>query len=176
MQYNKNVKIITISAIFITMDIIFARFFTFTIPGFVKADLQSLVAILCGYILGPFWASISLIASDLLGATINSGSMGIIFGFTISAACRGFLYGLLFKNKKNNSIIYYSVSIAFVYILIDVLLNNLWLSMTTSSNYLPLLIGRLLPRSVILIIIIVLAIPCINFINKYNFIQKIKES
>lgn len=172
-KYNlTKTNLIVISAIFIAIDIVFARFFTFTIPGFAKIDLQSIVAILCGYILGPLWACLTLIISDLVGSTLNAGSLGIFIGFTLSAALRGLLYGFLLNNKKSTSLGHQIICISFVYIFIDILLNNLWLSMLTESPYFPLLYGRLLPRAVLLILINVLGISCLKIISKNVILSK----
>ncbi|MEG0570281.1 MAG: hypothetical protein RR497_01405, partial [Oscillospiraceae bacterium] len=88
MKLNSKTKLLATSALFVALDIIVARFFSFEVviaASPVKFDFQIVVAALCGFTLGPIWAAVTLTASDLLGVFLNSGSLGIFLGFTVSA-------------------------------------------------------------------------------------------
>lgn len=149
----------------ISLDIIFSKILTITIPGVIKLDLQILIAMISGYILGPLYAVISLIISDILGGFINSGSLGFFFGFTISSAFRG-LIGGLFLYKKNINTVNSFCAIFFAYILSDIILNTFWLSILSSVPFTPLLISRLIPRFIFFIIILSIYYPIITMISK----------
>ncbi len=149
----------------ISLDIIFSKILTITIPGLIKIDFQILIAMIAGYILGPLYAVISLIISDILGGIINSGSLGFFFGFAISSAFRG-LIGGLFLYKKNLNIINTFFAIFFAYIVSDMILNTFWLSILSSVPFTPLLISRIIPRLIFFIFILVIYYPIINMISK----------
>lgn len=146
---SKKVQTLVAAAFFVALDIIVARYLGFEIPfpvfGVIKVDFQLIVAALCGYALGPLWGCLTLVTSDLLGALLNSGSIGFFFGFTISAAVRGLLFGLLLHQKQvSRKRIVFSASL--VYLSADLLLNTLWLSILTHAPYFPLLGARVAPK------------------------------
>lgn len=140
--------IIVLCALFAALDIIVARFFTFTIytPVMMKYDAQILIAGLAGYFLGPLWGSLTLVASDLLGALMNSGTIGIFPGFTLTAFLRGFLFGLVFYRglfKSWKGVVQTFVSFTILYFVLDIVLNAFWISVTTGAPYLPMLATRI---------------------------------
>lgn len=151
MVHNKT-KTIVMAAFFIALDIIITRFVSFEVAfpmGPVRFDFQIIVAALCGYALGPWWGAICLASADLLGVMLNSGSLGIFLGFTLSAAMRGLLFGLLL-HKREISVPWLLISIAGVFAVTDIFMSTLWLSIMMSADYLPLLVTRLLPKGILL--------------------------
>lgn len=154
----KNIKKLVIASLFIALDIIITRFFSFEIPtlaGPLRLNFQVIVAAFCGYMLGPLAAGFTLLTADLLGAFINSGSLGIFLGFTLSAFIRGLLMGFILKTRKPSPL-RLSLSVFIVCSVTDILLNTLWLSVMTTTPFTPLLIGRLIPKLIFMIIITIL--------------------
>lgn len=169
---SKKLNLLVTAAFFVALDVIVTRFLSFEIPmppfGPVRFDFQIVVAALCGYALGPMWAMLSLVASDLLGVMLNSGSLGIFLGFTLSAAVRGLMFGLLLHKKQIN-IGRLIVAVSAVYITTDVFLSTLWLSIMLSSPYLPMLIARLVPKAILLATELAASIGAIKL---FNLIEK----
>ncbi|MFZ2539031.1 MAG: folate family ECF transporter S component [Oscillospiraceae bacterium] len=162
MSSNK-IKTMVTAAFFVALDIIVTRYLGFEFPspmGPIKFDFQMVVAALCGYALGPVWGCLTLITSDLLGVMLNSGTLGMFFGFTVSAMMRGLLFGFFLHNKqiKPTRII---LSIALVFIPVDLFLNTLWLSMLIGTPYFPLLVSRIIPKMILMMIemAVVLCMP-----------------
>ena len=160
---SKKIKIMVTAGFFVALDIIVTRYLGFELPtpmGPIKFDFQIVVAALCGFALGPLWACLTLVTSDLLGAILNSGSVGFFMGFTVSAMFRGLLFGFLFHKKqiKPTRII---ISIPLVFIPVDLMLNTFWLSILVGSPYLPFLISRIFPKLILLVIetLVLLSIP-----------------
>lgn len=152
MSSNK-IKLLVTAAFFVALDIIIARFLGFEVPtplGPVKFDFQVVVAALCGYALGPLWAALTLVSSDILGVLLNSGSLGMFFGFTVSAMLRGLLFGMLLHNKKPSALRLIS-SVVLVFVPIDLSLNTLWLSIMMSAPFLPLWISRIIPKLILMV-------------------------
>ncbi len=162
MSSNK-IKIMVTAAFFVALDIIVARYLGFEFPspmGPIKFDFQMVVAALCGYALGPIWGSLTLVTSDLLGVMLNSGTLGMFFGFTLSAMMRGLLFGFLLHNKQIKPL-RIILSITLVFIPVDLFLNTVWLSILIGTPYFPLLISRIIPKMILMIIeiAVVLCLP-----------------
>lgn len=152
-EQQKKIRIMVTAAFFVALDILTARYLGFELPspiGPIKFDFQLVVAALCGYVLGPWQAGLTLVCSDLLGAALNSGSLGIFLGFTLSAAVRGVLFGFLLHEKKL-SLPRMAGSIALVFLITDWGLNTLWLSIMLGTPYFPYLLARFFPKMVLLI-------------------------
>ncbi len=141
------IKLLCMCAVIIALDVLFTRFFVIMAGPSLRFDIQTPVDAIGGYMLGPIWACISLVASDVL-----TGNMyGTFFiGFTLSAAIRGLSFGFLL-HKKNVSPLKFAIIVGAAFILIDILLTNLWLSIMYGSPYIPLLISRLLSGKLILL-------------------------
>lgn len=151
---SKKIKMLVTAALFVALDIIVARFLGFELVtplGPVKFDFQVVVAALCGYALGPLWAALTLVSSDLLGALLNGGSLGLFLGFTLSALLRGLLFGFLLHNKKPRSL-RLILSVAIVFITVDWSLNTVWLSIMLGTPFFPLWLSRLIPKIVLMIL------------------------
>lgn len=145
---SKKIRILVTAALFIALDIIMARLFSVEIPtpmGPLKADLQVVVAALCGYALGPVWGGITLVASDLLGVLLKSGSLGAFFGFTVSALLRGVLFGLML-HKRPVSQVRNAVAVGITFLVTDFFLNTVWLSMMMSAPFIPMLTTRVFTK------------------------------
>ena len=143
----KNLKKLVLASLFIALDIIFTRFFSVMIPGVERISLQFLPHALSGLFLGPVWAVATLVMGDILGMLINSAGEAYFFGFMLSAAVRGLIYGLiLYKHpiKYSRTII----SVAVVSVVVDLGLNPIWMSMLYGKGFIVTLIAKLPIRAV----------------------------
>lgn len=140
-------KKLILASLFIALDIIFTRFFSIMVPGVERISLQFLPNALSGLFLGPVWSVAVLIAGDILGMLINSAGAAYFPGFMLSAALRGFIYGIiLYKHKP--SYLRTIISVAAVSIVVDIGLNPVWMSMLYGKGYLATLIAKLPIRAV----------------------------
>jgi ECF transporter S component (folate family) len=166
MKYNINdkTKMLVFAAFFMALDIIVSRFLAIKLPGMIRVDFQTLVAACCGYVMGPIWAMSSLMASDILGFFIfDSKEFPFFIGFTITAALRGFLFGMAFrklqlselKKQTGMKIIWVSATISLVYLLLDFFLNGYWASIMMGVELLPTLISRI-PKVIVIPVCILL--------------------
>ena len=140
-------KKLVLASLFIALDIIFTRFFSVMIPGVERISLQFLPNALSGFFLGPIWSVAVLIAGDTLGMVINSAGAAYFPGFTLSAALRGLIYGLVLYNHK----LKYTrtlVAVAIVSVVVDIGLNPVWMSMLYGKGYLATLVAKLPIRAV----------------------------
>lgn len=161
---NNKIRLIVFSALVAAVDIIFSRIINIDLPGPIRINFEISIAGLAGYLLGPVWASLSLVASDLIGMLLYTGSMGFSLFFTISAALRGILFGILLY-KKPVRITRSILSILIVFLLVDFLLNTYWLSIMMELSYFPYLISRL-PKLILIPINTALLHILLILINK----------
>jgi ECF transporter S component (folate family) len=153
------VKLLCMCAVIIALDVLFTRVFVILAGPSLRFDIQTPVDAIGGYMLGPIWADVALVASDILTGNIY----GTFFiGFTLSAALRGFYFGYLL-HKKNVSPLKFAIIVGVAFILIDVLLTNFWLSIMYGSPYIPLLISRLPGKSILLVGDVIIAF----FLSRY---------
>ena len=109
-------------ALFAAIDILFAQIFVIKFSSNFIFDFQTLAASICGYVLGPLWASVSLVAGYLLGWAVFGGFFP---GYILSAAVRGFMFGRLLHKKEVESK-NFVLSVGVVFLTTDMILNSIW--------------------------------------------------
>ena len=133
------VKKIVLAGIFLALLIVLSRFLSIKTP-ILKISFAYVPVYLAGIILGPTFSTIIEGLGDLVGATLFP--MGPFFiGYTISAVINGFIYGaLLHKRFKadisdKNFIIRLVIASFLQLILIDGILNTIWISITGGKSF-----------------------------------------
>ena len=141
--YRKPTKLhsLVLASLFIALDIVFTRFFSVTLFGVERVSLQFLATSLCGAILGPWWGAASAALGDILGMLINSAGLAYYPGFTLTAALRGFVYGLMLHRRP----IRYSrnlITEGIVSLVLNLVLNSVWLSLYFGQGYWAVLLVK----------------------------------
>ncbi|MDR0248632.1 MAG: folate family ECF transporter S component [Oscillospiraceae bacterium] len=88
---------VALGALFVALDIIFARFFFVYLPPgstLVRLSPQFLAYALAGKVLGPWFAALTALAGDLLGMLVNPAGLSFLPGISVVAALEGLQYGL----------------------------------------------------------------------------------
>ncbi len=96
---SQNTRKLALAALFVALDIIVTRFCSIQVTPAVRIGFQSAVFALGGFFLGPVYAAIAFVASDLLGVAINSSGGAIIPLFTVCAGLSGLIYGFVLHDK-----------------------------------------------------------------------------
>lgn len=149
----KKVQIIAFSALFIALEVILTRFLSIQTP-ILRIGFTFLPVALSAILLGPVISGIIGVAADILGMLIFPS--GVYFpGFTLSAFISGFIYGI-FMYKKEASIIRTILAIITVIIVVDIVLNSLWLSILMHKAFIGLLPLRIVKSLLMLPIQIIL--------------------
>ena len=134
---------ITISAIFIALDLILTRFLSFNIPS-LRVGFGFLPIAMAGMIMGPIKASILSGVSDVIGAVVFPTGQGAYFpGFTINAILSGLIYGFFYYNRKPNwkdAILSMTITNVFI----NILLGTYWLSILLNKGFWILLPTRVI--------------------------------
>ncbi|HIZ55939.1 MAG TPA: folate family ECF transporter S component [Firmicutes bacterium] len=94
-----------------------------------------------GFCGGPLMGAIVGILGDLLCMLITGGSGGLFFGFTVSYALIGFLFGMIFYQQEIT--VLRTIAGGVAEFLVSVFLNTWWLQIMYGSTYTAQLITRL---------------------------------
>ena len=167
----KNKKIL-ITAILLASEIILGRFLAIRTP-ILTISFSFVPLILIAIILGPKYAILNGILSDLIGALLFPTGPYFI-GYTISNALSGLVYGLFLYQKEfkldKKFIIKLIISVFIVNFIIHALLNTYWLLITTNKA-----INFLAPiRFIKQLIMLPIKVITIIFITK-QFKKQIEE-
>ena len=155
---SRNKKII-LTAILLATEIVLSRFLSIKTP-LLKISFAFIPTMLCAIWLGPKWTVLLNVLGDLIGATLFPTGP-YFFGYTVSTAVAGLIYGLLLYKKDENSytdkqfIIRLIIAVILVTCISNIGLNTLWISITTGKAYIVLLSTRIIKEIIMVPIHIV---------------------
>ncbi len=162
---SKNKKII-LEALLLAMLIVLSRFLSIKTP-LLKISFAFIPTMLCAIWLGPKWTVLLNVLGDIIGATLFPTGPYFV-GYTISTGIAGLIYGLLLYKKEADSytdkqfVIRLIIAVVLVTIISNIILNTLWVSITTGKAYIVLLGTRIIKE----LIMIPINIIVILFIEK----------
>lgn len=135
---------------------------------FIRVGFAFLVMALIAKWFGPLWGIMTAALIDLVGTLLSGGPFFI--GFTLSAILSSFIYASLLYQRP---VSWKRIIIAQVIImlLVDVLLNTLWLTIMYHTPFWALLPMRILKQLIVTPLQIVLLYPLL----KSQLIQGIQE-
>lgn len=167
---SKNKKII-LSSFFLALHLVLSRFLSIETEilvisfGFVPTMLSAIF-------LGPKYSTLIAALADFLGAMLFP--FGAYFpGFTLSSAISGLIYGILLyepencKRSSKNMLIRLIVSSGLSILLVNTLLNSLWLNIMYGKAYIALLYSRILKQ------LIMFPIQVLTVYGLYTFLKPI---
>lgn len=149
----KNKKII-LSAILLALLIILSRFLSVKTP-IIKISFSFVPTMLCAIWLGPKWTVLLNVLGDVIGATLFPTGP-YFFGYTVSTAIAGFIYGIFLYQKEGKSystfqfILRLILSTTLVAVIVNMGLNTLWTSITSGGAFLVLLGARVVKQLVMI--------------------------
>lgn len=130
-------------------------------PVMVKVGFGFIGASLLGYFFGPWWASAGALACDLLSSALFGQEGGFFIGFTISAMAAAAIYGA-FYYERPVKIWRIAAATLLVTVIVNILLNTLWLHLMYGLAWKAALITRL-PKE--------LVVPWIQIAVSYLLLQ-----
>ena len=146
------IKKIVLSALLLASLIILARFLSIKTPILV-ISFSFIPLALSAILLGPAWTATIAILGDLIGATLFPS--GPFFpGFTLSAGISGLIYGLLLYKKPEKPItdlkfiLKITLSTIIVFVIVNIGLNTLWISMLYNKAVLAIIPTRAIAQAV----------------------------
>ena len=158
---SKNKKIL-LAALLLAMSIVLSRFLSIKTP-IVTIGFSFVPIMLCAIWLGPKWTILMSVLADLIGATLFPfGSY--FFGYTVTAAVSGAIYGFLLYKKEEDSyndkqfIIRIILASILVTAIANIGLNTLWISITSGKAFMVLIASRLVKELIMIPVKIIVII------------------
>lgn len=125
--------------LFISLEIILTRFLSVE-NAIVRISFEFIPIAVSAILFGPVTAGTAAAIADILGMMIFP--KGAYFpGFTLSAFVTGFLYGVIFNNRKVSLVKAFIAAIA-VNVVVTLLLNTVWLIYLTQNGAYAILTAR----------------------------------
>lgn len=156
--------------ILIAVQVVLARF---TIgSNSLKVGFSFVVTGMIGYYFGPWKSALAGLVSDLIGNIVFPPQGGFFVGFTISAIVAGLIYGLVLYKKE---ITWWRVLIAIVLVslIVNLVLNTLWVNIMYPVPTKVLWATRIWPRAIKELIFIpfetIVLYIVLKWISKHNF-------
>lgn len=175
-QTMSKTKKLILSAMLLALTIVLSRFLSINTP-FLVIGFSFVPVVLSAIWLGPKYTAIMYGIADVIGALLFP--FGTFFiGFTISAICKGLIYGLVLYKKgeeltDKELIIRLIIACTLVIIFVSLIMNAIWLVIMYDKAFLAVLGTRLIPElimipvQVITIFVLVKALKPIT--RKYLF-------
>lgn len=175
MEISKTKKII-LSALLLALTIVLSRFLSINTP-LLSIGFSFVPMVLSAIWLGPKYSAIICGLADLIGALLFPFGTYFI-GFTISAICKGLIYGFVLYKKgeeltNKQLIIRLIIACVLVIGIVNILMNSVWLVIMYNKAFLAVLYTRLtaevvmVPVQIITIFVLVNALRPIT--KKYLF-------
>lgn len=159
---------IVMMAILVAIQVVLSRFLSINLQ-YLKIGFSFIPLMFASYLYGPAGGVVVATVSDLVGA-IAFPSGQFFFGFTVTAALSGFIYGLAFyKNCTTPKIV---AGVIANEVICSLLLNTLWLSIMYTSAFSALIATRIWQVLMMIVIQIVFADL---FFNKFKVAKRLKD-
>lgn len=127
-----------------------------------------------GIILGPVPAMLVGGLGDILGYLLNPGGGAYFFGFTISGALGGLIYGLcLYKREKKYIIWWIVLAVCLITFFVNILLNTYWLSVMYAKAYSFFAAARIIKNFVVAPVHIIIIFAVYMLILRTNIHKKL---
>ncbi len=170
---NAKTKKIALLGLLLALMIVFERFLGIRTPilaiTFAFVPL-SIIAILYG----PFFAAAAATIADLLGMLLFPSGQ-YFWGFTLSAALTGLVYGI-FLYKKPKKLWRIIAACLIISLGISLGLNSFWLYLTTGKAFLVLLQPRILQNLIVvplrILVIYFLVYRLLNLVKAEEYVPK----
>lgn len=98
-----------------------------------------------GIVLGPVPAMFVGAIGDVLGYLLNPGGGAYFWGFTLSAAFGGLIYGMcLYKRNTKYSLWWIMLAVLVITLFVNIMLNTYWLSVMYKKAYQMFALARII--------------------------------
>jgi ECF transporter S component (folate family) len=140
-----------------------------------KIRLDFAATAVMGFVAGPVASLVAAAVGDVVRYIIKPAGGAFFPGYTLSAAVGGFIYGI-FLYKKNRQIFKKKIADVAVKCLcakfcinvfVNLVLNSLWISMTTGKALAVLMPMRIIKNAIALPFEVVILTAVIYFVDKY---------
>ena len=163
-----NTKKLIVSAQLLALDVVLTRLLAINTP-LMKIGLGFAAVALCAILYGPWWAALVAALGDLVGALLFP--TGAFFpGFTLTAACTGFIFGLCLY-RRGRSLLWPILAAVLNVVLVSFLLNTAMISYISGTPYATLLKARAVQLAVMLPV----QLAVLFFLSRSTVIKKLLD-
>lgn len=163
-----SVSTVSITGMLVALSVVLS-FFTIVVSNFLEIGFSFLPLAVGGMMFGPVVGAMMGVLSDILGYFIQPN--GPFFpGFTLNALISGSLYGIFLYRKPVTLKRVIAVSVLLM-LLINMILNPLWLSIMYGKAFIALVVGRIVKNLVMLPIHIALMYSILKVVEKAGIRQ-----
>ena len=163
-----NTKKLIVSAQLVALDVVLTRLLAINTP-LMKIGLGFAAVALCAILYGPWWAALVAALGDLVGALLFP--TGAFFpGFTLTAACTGFIFGLCLY-RRGRSLLWPILAAVLNVVLVSFLLNTAMISYISGTPYATLLKARAVQLAVMLPV----QLAVLVFLSRSAIIKKLLD-
>ncbi|MGY3749937.1 folate family ECF transporter S component [Vagococcus acidifermentans] len=138
-------RTIATMGLLMALQMILTRFLAIQLP-FLRISFSFIPTVMMGLLFGPLLAGVGTTLADFIGITLFPVTGSYFPGFSVSAFLTGAIYGLFF-HKRDISWRSAFISNLLIMVIIDIILNTLWLYLMmgpVAIANLPLRIGKAL--------------------------------
>jgi len=161
----KSISTIAVCGMLIALNAVL-RQFTIIISDILQISFSFLTVSTAGMLFGPIVGSAMAGVSDIINYVVRPD--GPFFpGFTLNALLTGFIYGMILY-KKPVTILRTLTAKVIVMVLINFLLNPLWLSILYGKSFIVVLSARILKNLIMLPINTGMLYMVLKFVSKIN--------
>ena len=163
-----NTKKLIVSAQLLALDVVLTRLLAINTP-LMKIGLGFAAVALCAILYGPWWAALVAALGDLVGALLFP--TGAFFpGFTLTAACTGFIFGLCLY-RRGKSLLWPILAAVLNVVLVSYLANTAMISYISGTPYATLLKARAVQLAVMLPV----QLAVLLFLSRSTVIKKLLD-
>ena len=144
---SQKTRMLVFTAVLMALQVVCERIFEFETPiGRVHFGFFPIA--LCAMLFGPFVAGGAAVFGNTIGFfMLNRSMLGFFPGFMLTKFLMGIVFGVLLYQKKK-TVLRIGIASAVTALALNLLLDTYWLSLLLASDYLVLLIPRLLRAGV----------------------------
>lgn len=163
------IKKIIISALLLATSIVINRFLSIN-TSILSIGFTFVPLMFSGIILGPKYSIVIAGLADLIGALLFPFGSYFI-GYTISSLLTGLVYGLLLYNKdgfnlNKKFIVKMLISILIVCVLINGLLNTIWIILTVKKAAIAIIPTRVVKQLIMIPIMFLTMLSLLKLLEK----------
>lgn len=161
----KNIKMLVVIAMMIALEVVLSRFLSIPISPTLKFGFNFVPVCVAAYLYGPVASLLVGGLGDLLGALLIPSNT-FFYGFTLTAALTGLVFGVFLNKKYSFLRILFGVLV--VQIALTIFLDSLWFNIYYGTPYTVMLVTRAIKAGVMVVVQCVtlnLILPIMNRIR-----------
>jgi len=144
-----DIQRLTIIALLVAMEIVLTRFLSFMPMPFARFGFGFLPIAMIAIKFGPLYAGTAAMMADLIGFWLFPPPFPFFPGFTFTAFLAGAVYGIFLHNKEI-TIGRIIAAVVIVTVLINGVLDTIWLMIMFNEGFVGLLPARLVRTAIML--------------------------